>query len=95
MSEIRFEQLLGRPVRAGNGRIVGRLEECRYEHRGDGYVITDYVIGVAGLIERLGLGMKLLVGRGRSGYVARWDQIDISDPSRPRLRCGIDELRTR
>jgi hypothetical protein len=26
------------------------------------------------------------------GRVARWDQIDISDPERPRLTCAANEL---
>ena len=56
-------------------------------------MITEYVIGVAGLSERLGLGIKLLLGRKRGGYLARWDQIDLSDPDHPRLTCSVEELR--
>jgi hypothetical protein len=26
------------------------------------------------------------------GYVARWDQLDISDEVRPRLTCPVSEL---
>jgi hypothetical protein len=33
------------------------------------------------------------VGRaGRHGYIARWDQLDVSHPERPTLRCDADEL---
>jgi hypothetical protein len=53
----------------------------------------EYVIGAAGLMERLGVGFKLLFGKAGAGYVARWDQLDISDPERPRLTCGVEELR--
>jgi hypothetical protein len=91
--ELHLDRLLGRPVLAGNNQRVGRLEEFRAETRGTELVITDYVIGVAGLSERLGLGFKLLFGMKRSGYVARWDQIDISDPKYPRLTCPVDQLR--
>jgi hypothetical protein len=91
--EIRLDRLLGRPVLAKNNRTVGRLEEFRAERRGDSWVITDYVIGEAGLLERLNLGVKLLFGSKRGGYLARWDQMDISEPDRPRLLCSPDELR--
>ena len=92
--EIRLDRLLGRPVLAKNSRTVGRLEEFRSERSGDSWVITDYVIGEAGLLERLNLGMKLLFGSKRGGYLARWDQMDISDPDRPRLLCSPDDLRS-
>ena len=91
--ELRLDRLLGRQVLSGNNRPVGRLEEFRAEKRGAGYVITDYVIGVAGLLERLGLGVKLLLGRKTGGYLARWDQLDLRDPHHPRLLCSVEELR--
>jgi hypothetical protein len=91
--ERRLDRLLGRRVLAANDRLVGRLEEFRAERRGDDYVITDYVIGVGGLIERLGVGLRLIFGRSGSSYLAHWDQIDLTDPDRPRLRCAIADLR--
>ena len=78
---------------AGNNRPVGRLEEFRAEMHGKSLRINEYVIGVAGLFERLDLGVRLLIGKRRGGYVARWDQIDISNPEKPRLNCRIEELR--
>ena len=50
-------------------------------------------IGSAGLFERLGVGLRLVIGPWPGGYVVRWDQLDISDPERPRLTCGVEELR--
>jgi hypothetical protein len=92
--EIRIDRLLGRRVLGGNNQSVGRLEEFRVDaHRGS-YVVTEYVIGEAGLLERLGVGFKLLFGKHGGGYVARWDQLDISDPEIPRLTCRVEELRT-
>ncbi len=93
-TEIRLDRLLGRRVLGGNNRSIGRLEEFRVEEQRDSYVVTEYVIGKAGLLERLGVGFKLLFGRHGGGYVARWDQLDISDPEKPRLTCRIEELRT-
>ena len=90
--EVRLDRLLGRQVLARNNQPAGRLEDCRAEQRGGSLVVTEYVIGASGLLERLGLGVKLLFGRRSGGYVARWDQIDISDSDRPRLTCGLEEL---
>ena len=91
-SELRVDRLLGRKVLASNNQPVGRLEEFRLEARGREQVITEYIIGGAGLLERLGVGMRLLFGRKAGGYIARWDQLDIRDPERPRLKCRVDEL---
>jgi hypothetical protein len=90
--EVRLDRLLGRRVIAKNGRPAGRLEEFRAETRGQGCVITGFIIGAAGLLERLGIGVKLLVGRAPGGFVARWDQLDLTDPHTLRLTCPIEEL---
>ena len=91
--EVRLDRLVGRAVIAGNNQRVGRLEEFRAEEQRGTYVITEYVIGAAGLFERLGVGFKLLFGKRGAGYVARWDQLDISNPEHPRLTCRVEELR--
>ena len=91
--EIHMDDLLGRVVLTRNNQPVGRLEDCRAEKHGAECVITEYVIGAAGLFERLGVGVRLVLGLRPGGYVARWDQLDISDPERPRLLCGVEELR--
>jgi hypothetical protein len=91
--EVRLERLLGRQVLAANNQALGRLEEVRVEQQGNRYVVIEYVIGALGLFERLGIGVKLLFGGRGSGYTARWDQLDISDPEHPRLTCTIQELR--
>jgi hypothetical protein len=91
--ELRLERLLGRQLLGRDGRPAGRVEEFRAEMRGGAWVITELVIGSAGLVERLGVGAKLLFGRPRGGCVARWDQVDVSDPDRPRLTCPLEELR--
>jgi len=90
--EVRLDALIGREVLAGNNRRIGLLEEFRAEVRDGACQVTELVIGVAGLLERLGLGAKLILGWKRHGYVARWDQIDFKDPAHPRLTCSVDEL---
>ena len=91
--EVRLDQLVGREVLAGNNWRVGRLEEFRAEVRDGTCVVTEMVIGVAGLLERLGLGVKMILGKTGGGYVARWDQVDLSDPVHPRLTCSVADLR--
>ena len=90
--EVYLDALLSRPVLAGNNRSVGRIEEFHAEQRGDYFEIVAVVIGSAGLMERLNLRIRALFGRHRGGRIARWDQIDISDPARPRLTCPVKDL---
>jgi hypothetical protein len=80
-------------VRAANGRSIGRLEEVRADRRGAGATVTDYVIGPAGLAERLSAPFLPFLG-WRRGFRARWDQIDVSDPRHPRLLCPVEELQS-
>jgi hypothetical protein len=91
---IRLDRLVGREVHTANNRRLGRMEEFRAERRGDTWFISEYVVGTAGLLERLDLGVRLLLGlkRGR-GYVVRWDQLDLTNPERPRLTCSVEDLR--
>jgi hypothetical protein len=91
--ELRVDRLLGHQVLAANGRPAGRLEEFRAEVRDGNCVITEYVIGAAGVIERLGVAAKGLFGLAQRGYVARWDQIDFSNLEAPRLTCPVEELK--
>ena len=93
--EVQVELLLGRRVLAANGRSIGRLEEVRAERHGAGCTVTEYVIGPAGLAERLSARLfpRLLLGT-RHGFIARWDQIDLSDPRHPRLLCSVEELQS-
>jgi hypothetical protein len=92
-TEVRLDRLLGRRVMTINNQPAGRLEEFRAERRDGSWAITEYVLGQAGLFERLHLGVRLLFGAKRRGYVVRWDQLDISNPARPRLLCAVGELR--
>jgi hypothetical protein len=92
-TSIRLDRLVGREVYTANNRQLGRLHEFRAERRGPSWVITEFVIGAAGLRERLGLGVRLVLGfKPAGGYVARWDQLDLSNPDRPRLTCSIQDL---
>ncbi|MFL6279974.1 MAG: hypothetical protein ACJ731_07680 [Vicinamibacterales bacterium] len=91
---VRLDRLIGRRVLTGNNRSLGRLEECRAERRGDSWIVTEWVIGSAGLLERLGLGVRMILGiRAGKSFVARWDQLDLSNPDAPRLNCSLEEVK--
>jgi hypothetical protein len=97
--EVHVELLLNRRVHALNGRAIGRIEEVRAEGRGNACVVTEYLVGVYGFLERLAawpIGRSVLrtlrLKRAGSGYRVLWNQMDLSDPQRPRLRCPVSEL---
>ena len=98
MTEIHLELLLGRSVSEPGGRKAGRIHEIVGERRGDEWVIAEYRIGPTALLSRLSayhLAAPLfrLLGSDRDkGYRVPWDKMDLSDPDRPRLLCGLEEL---
>jgi hypothetical protein len=93
-ADLRLDRLVGREVYTANNRRLGRLEEFRATRQADQWIISEYVVGTAGLLERLGLGVRLLLGIKRTGgYVVRWNQLDLTEPARPRLTCSVEELR--
>jgi hypothetical protein len=71
--------------------VIGRLEEVRAEQRGADYEVREYLLGPGALLERLSLAGRVF-GRARRTLVARWDQLDVSDPQHPRLTCAVDDL---
>jgi sporulation protein YlmC with PRC-barrel domain len=88
--EIHLEQLLGTQVTDASGRPVGRIEEFRIEQRGDEWVVTEYLLGVTGILARLGVrSVGRLVGISLQEHAPQrvpWDRLDLSDPRHPTLR---------
>jgi hypothetical protein len=86
-TRIRLDLLAGRLVRDADGRKIGRIHDVRAEQRGDDLLIVEYLIGAAALLERYGVSLLMLIGVRAWGEPRRipWDQLDISDPERPRL----------
>lgn len=90
---IRIHKLLNRQVLDPGGKPAGRIEELRARVEGGECVIEEYVLGREGLMERLSVSELSLVAlgalgarRGAAGHRVPWDQLDLSDPHRPRLR---------
>ena len=86
---LRLELLLGTRVRALNGRVIGRLEEVVAQWETDNY---GWIERLAAWPIALGLFRALQSARHKQGYRVRWNQLDVSDPATPRLRCKVEEL---
>lgn len=100
-NEIYLELLLSKPVLDLEGKEVGRIEEVRAEQQEDEWIVQEYLIGTAAILERLSawtIGLKILhlmaVRQGIGGYRVPWDKLDLTDPHKPRLRCHLHELKT-
>jgi len=99
--ELRVEGLLGARVRDAAGRPVGRVEELHARRRGGELIVTEVVLGTAGLTERLSLGpvLRVLVGSrllpDPARYTVAWDALDLADPAHPRLRGRLEDLEGR
>jgi len=98
-SELRVELLLGRRVQALNGRVIGRIEEIQTEGSDDACYVTEYLVGTFAYFERFAAWsmmrspLKLFPQSKRGGGLrVRWDQLDLTDPNHPKLRCKVDEL---
>lgn len=92
--KVHLELLVGCLVRDVNGEKVGRLRCAYAEPDGDDCVVNEWGIGSAALLSRLGLSARRLIGLPlREPLRVPWNQLDLSDPSRPRLRCSREELR--
>ena len=95
--EAHVERLLGYRVRDCDGCVVGRLEEFRVEVIDGEAVVTEFHIGSGGLLERIAGFMSELpliryLAFSTTEYCVRWQDVDLSDPRRPRLRITRAEL---
>jgi hypothetical protein len=98
---INIELLLDKQVKDPSGRRAGRIEEIRARKDGESIVVEAYHLGPEALLERLAapvLRLPLFRALGLHKHVpgrrARWDQMDLSNPDKPVLRCPVDELGT-
>ncbi|HEX3552121.1 MAG TPA: hypothetical protein VIA62_02705 [Thermoanaerobaculia bacterium] len=92
-ASVHLELLLGREVHDSEGKRVGRILSVTAEREGDDCVIREYLLGPAALLRRLGITTLRLVGfKHREPLRVPWDQLDLSNPGKPCLRCRADEL---
>jgi hypothetical protein len=93
--KVHLELLVGKLVRDVNGAKVGRIRSLHAEKVGDDCVVEHYELGGAALLSRLGISALRLVGWPLRKEPRRvpWEQMDLSDPDAPRLRCTAEELK--
>lgn len=96
-AEVHVEQLLGKRVRDADGRVLGRLEEFHVEREDGEDVVTEFMIGPAALLERIGgfvtqLPYFRLIPLPKREYCVSWRLMDLSDPQAPRVLARRDEL---
>jgi hypothetical protein len=91
-TELPLHRLLGRKVLDADGRSIGRIEEIHAESRNGELVVTEWVLGARGVLERLGVVAmaRVLLGWPPVGApeVLGWAELDLADPERPRRRSG-------
>jgi sporulation protein YlmC with PRC-barrel domain len=89
---VRFEHLMGKPVRNSHGRVIGLIEDARIEPEGEEYVITHFMIAraerlarVRGFLGELPTLRSVGLGKEKDLRPFPWHWFDWSDPERPRL----------
>ena len=95
--EAHVEHLLGRRVVDLDGRVLGRLEELHAEVVDGETVVTEFHIGAAALLERVGAFVTQLpflryIPFSRRMYRVPWQQFDLSDTLHPRVHARRDDL---
>lgn len=89
MRELHVELLSGRKVVDRNGKKVGHIEEIVAEYRGTELIVREVHVGRSGFVERFSLRFML---RSKKPAKLRWEDIDFTDPEKPRLKVAIEEL---
>lgn len=95
--KVHLEQLLGKLVRDPDEVKVGRILSVHAEIEGTECVVREYDLGAAALLENLGISiLRVAHGLFRIEPIrVPWDQLDLSDPEHPRLRCPVAALKSR
>lgn len=91
--EVRLELLIGKAVINVAGRRVAHVEEVQVEADGHDYVVTRYLTGSSGYLERVAgvvedipfLRLLPFVRRFARSRPIPWQWLNIADPERPRL----------
>lgn len=95
--KVHLELLIGKLVRDPDNVKAGRILSVHAEIEGTECVVREYDLGAAALMENLGISI-LRVAHGvfrMEPLRVPWDQLDLSDPDHPRLRCRVAELKGR
>jgi sporulation protein YlmC with PRC-barrel domain len=98
--DVHIELLLGTKVQDMDGETVGRIEEFRVEDDGKSSRVESYLIGASALIDRLSawslvrpIARMLHARKLLTVYEVPWQDMDLSDLRRPKLRVSKRDLR--
>jgi len=96
---VHLQHLIGREVHDSAGKRVGHIEEFRAIQDGERCYVDQYQLGEEGLALRLSIPhlASLLIRpfgphNQPSSQSVPWQQMDLTDPKHPRLRCTKEEL---
>ena len=90
---VRLQDINGRNVVDPDGKVAGRIGEVIAERVGADCHVIEYLLGPAAFLGRLGITAGRLIGvKTRGPLRVPWNQVDLSDPKKPRLRCRIADL---
>lgn len=99
MRQVQLREILGRKVLDPYGETVGHLEEIEADRGEKECVIRAYIVEHHGLLDRvsswaLTSSMQRALQRRSEDkpYRVPWDQMDMSDPRRPRTLLPKTEL---
>ena len=93
-AKVRLELLVGREVHDSEGKRMGRILSVTAERQGDDCVVREFLLGPAALLKSFGISTLHVVGfQSQQPVAVPWDQMDLSDPKRPRLLCRAAELK--
>jgi sporulation protein YlmC with PRC-barrel domain len=94
--EAHVERLLGKRVHDVNGASIGRLEEMILEIVDGEPVVTEFHVGPGAVFERVAAFVRDVPFFGwlrrPTIHVVPWTLMDLSDPTRPRVRVARHEL---
>ena len=92
---VTLQFLLGRVVFDCDGVRVGRIHDVIAEPDGERCVVREWLLGAGALWQRLGGRALHLLGVRYAMAPIRvpWEEMDLTDPEKPRLRCRKEDLR--
>jgi hypothetical protein len=92
--DVFLQDLNARRVHDIDGKIAGRIGEVIAERIGADCHVVEYLLGPDAFLMRLGITASHLFGvkRRRGPLRVPWNQLDLSDPKHPRLRCRVSDL---
>jgi hypothetical protein len=100
MMEVSIELLLGAKLRDVDGESVGRIEEFRVRRDENVCLLDAYLVGASAVIDRLSawslarpIGRYLRTRKFVTVYEVPWQDMDLTDPKKPRLRIPKRDLR--